>query len=94
MKKLQPINANVLIKLDPEKEEKSPGGIIIPDTAREKSNEGEIVAIAAGASEEISVGDRVIYDDSSSTKIKFEGVEYVIVPASDILAKYVEVDSI
>ncbi len=94
MKKIQPINANVLIKVDVQKEERSPGGIIIPDTAKEKSREGEIVAIAAGASEEISVGERVIYDDSSSTQIKFEGEEYVIVPASDILAKYVEVDSI
>ena len=94
MKKIQPVNDYVLIKLEEESEEKTSGGIIIPDTAKEKPKEGEVVGIAAGASEQISIGDRVIYKEYSGTQITYEGEEYLLVPASDILAKYVEVDSI
>ena len=94
MKKIQPVNDYVLIKLEEESEEKTSGGIIIPDTAKEKPKEGEVVGIAAGASEQISIGDRVIYKEYSGTQITYEGEEYLLIPASDILAKYVEVDSI
>jgi len=94
MKKIQPINSYVLIKLDNAMEEKTAGGIVIPDTARVKSNEGEVVSIAAGASEEISVGDRVIYKEYSGTEIKFESEKYLLVPAADIYAKYIEGDAI
>ncbi len=94
MKKIQPVNDYVLIKLEEEPEEKTSGGIIIPDTAKEKPKEGEVVGIAAGASEQISIGDRVIYKEYSGTQITYEGEEYLLIPASDILAKYVEVDSI
>jgi len=94
MKKIQPINNYILIKLATEKEEKTTGGIIIPDTAREKPKEGEVVAMAKGASEEISIGDRVIYKEYSGTEVKHEGEKYILIPAEDIFAKYVEVDSI
>ncbi len=94
MKKIQPINNYVLIKLEKESEGKTPGGIIIPDVAKEKPKEGVVVAISAGASEQISIGDRVIYKDFSGTQIDFEGDEYLLIPVGDILAKYVEVDSI
>jgi len=94
MKKIQPVNNNVLIKLDEAKEEKTPGGIVLPDSAKTKSNEGEVVAIAAGASEEIAIGDRVIYKEYSGTEIKFDGQKYILVPAADIYAKYVEADLI
>ncbi|MCD6079893.1 MAG: co-chaperone GroES [Candidatus Omnitrophica bacterium] len=90
MKKIQPIN-QLCIK---DSEGKTPGGIIIPETAKEKPKGGEVVAISAGASEQISVGDRVIYKDFSGTQINFEGEDYLLVPAGDILTKYVEVDSI
>ncbi|MCL4384783.1 MAG: co-chaperone GroES [Actinobacteria bacterium] len=94
MKKIQPVNNNVLIKLDESKEEKTSGGIVLPDSAKTKSNEGVIIAIAAGASEEISIGDRVIYKEYSGTEIKFEGEKYILIPAADIYAKYIEGDSI
>ena len=94
MKKIQPINNYVLIKLATETEVKTAGGIVIPDTAKEKPKEGEVVGIATGASEEITIGDRVIYKEFSGTEIKYEGEKYLLVPAADIFAKYVEVDSI
>ncbi|OPX30801.1 MAG: molecular chaperone GroES [Candidatus Omnitrophica bacterium 4484_171] len=94
MVKIQPINNYVLIKLSKEAEEKTPAGIVIPDTAREKPKEGEVAGLAAGATDEIAVGDKVIYKDFSGTQITFEGEEYLLIPAGDILAKYAEVDSI
>ena len=94
MKKIQPINNYVLIKLATKAEEKTVSGVIIPDTAKEKSKEGEVVGIATGASEEITIGDHVIYKEFSGTEIKYEGEKYLLIPASDIFAKYVEVDSI
>jgi len=94
MKKLQPINNYVLIKIEKEKEEKTEGGIIIPESAKEKPKEGEVIAISTGVQEQISIGDRVIYKDFSGTEISFEGEKYIIVSVDDILAKYVEVDEI
>lgn len=93
-KKIQPINNFVLIKLEEEKEEKTESGIIIPESAKEKPKEGEVVAISTGAQEQIAIGDRVIYKEFSGTEITFEGEKYIIVPVDDILAKYVEVDEI
>jgi chaperonin GroES len=94
MRKIQPINNNLLIKLDEVKEDKTSGGIIIPDTAKEKSQEGEVIAIPADSDSGLSVGDRVIYKSFSGTEITFEGEKYLIVPSDDILAKFVEVDAI
>jgi chaperonin GroES len=94
MRKIQPINNNLLIKLDEVKEDKTSGGIIIPDTAKEKSQEGEVIAIPADSDIGLSVGDRVIYKSFSGTEITFEGEKYLIVPSDDILAKFVEVDAI
>ncbi|MGB9780816.1 co-chaperone GroES [Caldanaerobacter sp.] len=91
--KIQPVNGHALIKLEKEPERKV-GGVIIPKSAEEKLNQGIIEAIAAGASEELAVGDRVIYKEFSGTKIKHEGEEYLIIPVDDILAKFVEVDEI
>ncbi len=94
MKKIQPVNSNVLIRIDEPKEEKTVGGIIIPDTAREKRREGIIEAIAPEAPKTLSVGDRVIYKEMSGTEIKFNDVNYLFVQAEDILAKIVDVDEI
>ena len=68
-------------------EETTAGGIIIPDTAREKSSEGVIAAIAADASEQIAVGDRVIYKAFSGVEVSYNGQDYLIVPVGDLLAK-------
>lgn len=94
MRKIQPINNNLLIKLDDVKEDTTAGGIIIPDTAKEKPQEGEVVAIPADSDSGVSVGDRVIYKSFSGTEITFEGEKYLLVPSDDILAKFVEVDAI
>ncbi|HAJ95888.1 MAG TPA: co-chaperone GroES [Actinobacteria bacterium] len=93
MRKIQPINNYVLIEVT-KTEEKTEGGIFIPDTAREKPRDGEVISIATGASDEINIGDRVIYKEFSGTEVANEGEKYLLVPASDIFAKYVEVDSI
>jgi chaperonin GroES len=94
MTKLQPINGYVLIKWEDQAEQKTAGGIIIPDTAKEKPTEGIIEAIAVDATEQIAVGDKVIYKSYSGTNISHEGTDYILVPVGDILAKYVEVDEI
>jgi len=94
MKKIQPINNYVLVKLSQNVADKTPGGIIIPDTAKEKPKEGEVIAISAAVSEQLSAGDKVIYKDFSGTEITFEEEKYLLVTIDDILAKIVEVDSI
>ncbi len=94
MKKIQPVNANILIRLEEPEDVKTGGGIIIPDIAREKRNEGVIEAIAPDAAKTLSVGDRVIYKEMTGTEISFNNVKYILVPSDDILAKIVEVDEI
>ena len=94
MKKIQPINNNVLLKLEDPTEDKTAGGIIIPDTAKEKSQEGKVVALPADSDIDLSVGDVVLYKGFSGTEINFEGESYLLILSDDILAKFVEVDSI
>lgn len=77
MTKIQPVNGHALIKLEKDTEEKKVGGIIIPKTAEEKLNQGIIAGLAAGATDELAVGDRVIYKEFSGTRIKHEGVLFV-----------------
>lgn len=87
-----PLKDRVLVKrLD--QEEKSPGGIIIPDTAKEKPMEGEILAIGTGIRDdkgvlhplEVKVGDRVMFAKWGGNEIKIDGSEYIILKESDIL---------
>ena len=93
MATIQPLSGNVLIT-PIEAETVSKGGIIIPESAKEKPSEGTVAALAADASGEIALGDRVIYKKYGGTAITSEGTEYIIVPDNDILAKYVEADDI
>lgn len=93
MQKIQPLNGNVMIEPS-EAEEQSAGGIIIPDSAKEKPSEGVIAAVASDASDQIAVGDRVIYKKYGGTEISHEGTDYLIVADTDVLAKYVEADEI
>jgi len=94
MEKLQPVNGNVIIKIMEQKEGKTSGGIIIPETAKEKPTEGNIMAVSADSSDEISVGDRVIFKEYSGTKVTHQDEEFLVIQESEILAKIVEVDSI
>ena len=76
-----------------EQEEKTAGGIIIPDTAKEKPQEGEVVAVGPGARDEqgklqpldLKAGDRVLFGKWSGTEVKIDGVEYLIMKESDIM---------
>jgi chaperonin GroES len=88
--KLKPLGDNILIK--PKTEQKTPSGILIPDTAKEKPQEGEVVAVGPGKLEdgkrvkpEVKKGDRVLYKKWGGNEIKLEGEEYLIVGSEDIL---------
>lgn len=93
MAKVQPLGDRVLIK-PLEAEEKTKGGIILPDTAKEKPQEGEVVAVGkgkvleGGKTEplEVKAGDKVLYGRYSGTEIKIDGEDYLIVKEEDILA--------
>jgi chaperonin GroES len=92
--KVKPLADRVLIKAL-EAEEKSKGGIIIPDNAKEKPQEGEIVAVGPGKVEdgkkismEVKVGDKVLYGKYAGTEITVDGEEYIIIKESELLAKY------
>ncbi|MDG5815399.1 co-chaperone GroES [Chitinispirillales bacterium ANBcel5] len=90
---VKPMEDRVLLKAVPA-EEKTSGGIIIPDSAKEKPQEAEVVAVGPGKSNdkggkvEISVkkGDKVLYSKYAGTELEIEGEEYLIVRESDILA--------
>jgi len=88
----RPLHDRVVVKrLD--SEEKTKGGIIIPDTAKEKPQEGEIVAVGPGARDEsgklvpldVKSGDRVLFGKWSGTEVKIDGVDLLIMKESDIL---------
>ncbi len=90
---LRPINGRILAK--PAKaQEKTVSGLYIPETAKAKLHEAEIVAIAEDATDEIAVGDRVIYKDFGGTEVKLDEETYVLLTDDDLLAKYETVDEI
>jgi len=91
--KLQPMHGRVLVK-PREGHEKTPGGIYIPDTAKEKLQEGDIVAVATDATDEVAVGDRVIYKEFGGTEVRVDGEDYILFTEDDLLAKYLAVDTI
>ena len=90
--KFRPLHDRVVVKRVAE-EEKTRGGIIIPDTAKEKPMEGEVVAVGPGARDEkgalvaldVKAGDRILFGKWSGTEIKLDNVEYLIMKESDIM---------
>ena len=90
--KLRPLNDRVLV-LRIEEDEKTSGGIIIPDTAKEKPQEGKVVAVGPGKLDEdgkripleVKKNDRVLFGKYSGTDIKIDGVEHLIMREDDIL---------
>jgi chaperonin GroES len=88
----RPLHDRVLIRRV-EAEEKTSGGIIIPDTAKEKPMEGEVVAVGPGARDEsgkvqpldVKVGDRVLFGKWSGTEVRLDGEELIIMKESDIM---------
>ena len=90
--KFRPLHDRVVVRRL-EAEEKTAGGIIIPDTAKEKPMEGEVVSVGPGARDEkgtlvapdVKAGDRILFGKWSGTEIKLDGVEYLIMKESDIM---------
>ena len=88
----RPLHDRVLVRRV-EAEEKTAGGIIIPDTAKEKPQEGEVVAVGSGARNDqgqvtpcdVKAGDRVLFGKWSGTEVKIDGEELLIMKESDIL---------
>lgn len=91
--KLKPINGRVLLK-PLEVQEKTAGGIYIPDTAREKIHEGKIIDVPKDLTDEVVTGDIVVYKEYSGTEVKVDGEAYLLVTVDDLLAKYESVDEI
>jgi chaperonin GroES len=91
MTTIRPLHDRVLIRRT-EEEEKTAGGIIIPDSAKEKPVQGEVVAVGAGARAEngtvtpldVKAGDLVLFGKWAGTEVKLDGQEYVIMKESDI----------
>jgi chaperonin GroES len=91
--KVKPLHDRLIIQTL-EEEEKTKGGIIIPDTAKEKPVEGKVIAVGAGRIKkdgtkmplEIKKGDRVLYAKYAGTEIKMDGEEYLMMREDDILA--------
>ncbi|HMX46275.1 MAG TPA: co-chaperone GroES [Candidatus Obscuribacter sp.] len=90
---LKPLADRVVVK-KLEAEEKTAGGIVLPDTAKEKPQQGEILAVGAGRLDdkgnrqplEVKVGDKVLFAKYSGTEVKIDGHEYLILAEKDILA--------
>lgn len=90
---LKPLGDRVVLKPSP-KEEVTKSGLVIPDTAKEKPQEGTILAVGPGRLDEqgkrlpmdVKVGDKVLYAKYAGTEVKIEGEEYLILKESDILA--------
>jgi chaperonin GroES len=90
--KLEPLEDRIVVKPG-EAEETTVSGIVIPDTAKEKPQEGEVIAVGPGRFEEgsrvpldVKVGDKVIYSKYGGTEITVEGEDYLILSARDVLA--------
>jgi chaperonin GroES len=98
--KFRPLHDRVVLtRIDAE--EKTAGGIIIPDTAKEKPQEGRVVAVGPGGRDEggklipmdVQVGDRALFGKWSGTEVKIDGVEYLIMKESDVMGVLTEAEA-
>ena len=86
--KIQPLADRVLVE-SAQAEAKTSGGIIIPDTAKEKPQRGTVVAVGSGTKDQpmtVKAGDQVLYGKYAGTELSFEGKDFLIMRESDILA--------
>jgi chaperonin GroES len=98
--KFRPLHDRVVVKRI-EAEDKTAGGIIIPDTAKEKPSQGEIVAVGPGRRDEVGrvipidlkAGDRVLFGKWSGTEVKIDGAELLIMRESDIMGVVIEAEA-
>ena len=91
--KLQPLGDRVVVKAKDEEESRTPSGLVIPDTAKEKPQVGEVLAVGPGDFQDgerlpmdVEVGDLVVYSKYGGTEVKFEGEDYLILSSRDVLA--------
>lgn len=89
---IKPLGDRIVIKVL-ENEEKTKGGIVLPDTAKEKPQKGEVLAVGSGeiidgkkVPLEVKVGDKIIYSKYAGTEVKLDDEEYLIIRQSDVLA--------
>ena len=90
---IKPLEDRILIK-QVEAEQTTASGLVIPDTAKEKPQEGEVLAVGPGRVDDngnripldVAVGDKVIYSKYGGTEVKYAGVEYLLLSARDVLA--------
>ncbi len=93
MSKIRPLGDRVIVKRDEEAEQKSVGGIIIPDTAKEKPQRGTIIAVGNGVLNEkgeripmeVKAGDQVLFSKYAGNEVKIDGEEYLIIRENEIL---------
>ena len=98
--KFRPLHDRVVLT-GIDSEEKTAAGILIPDTAKEKPQQGEVVAVGPGGRDEngklipldLKVGDRVLFGKWSGTEVKIEGVEYLIMNESDVMGVLTEAET-
>ena len=98
--KFRPLHDRVVVKRI-DAEEKTSGGIIIPDTAKEEPSQGEIVAVGPGARDEngkiqpldVRAGDRVLFGKWSGTEVKIDDEDYLIMKESDVMGVLVEAEA-
>ena len=94
---IRPLYDRVIVKVL-EEEEKTAGGIVLPDTAKEKPQKGEVIAVGPGAVREdgtrvppeLKTGDKVMFAKYSGSEVKVDGEEYLILRESDVLAVYAD----
>ena len=91
---IRPLHDRIVVKRIEEEVEKTAGGLFIPDSAKEKPQEGEVIAVGAGKREkgeriplDVNVGDRVLFGKYSGSEIKIDGEELLILREEEILAK-------
>ena len=92
--KLQPLGDRVVVKATEENESRTASGLVIPDTAKEKPQIGEVIAVGPGARDddgdrmemEVSVGDKVLYSKFAGTEVKLDNEEYLVLSERDVLA--------
>ena len=98
--KFKPLHDRVVVRRVDE-DTKTAGGIIIPDTAKEKPMQGEVISVGPGARNEkgelvtldVKAGDRILFGKWSGTEVKIDGVEYLIMKESDIMGVLVEAEA-
>jgi chaperonin GroES len=91
---LQPLGDRVVVAPTEDAESRTPSGLVIPDTAKEKPQIGEVIAVGPGARDddgdripmEVSVGDKVLYSKFAGTEVKLNGSEYLVLSERDLLA--------